>query len=154
MKTAVGVDLGEIIGETVQSLNEEGTGGNIQIDISIHQDAILLKGDRQELTHLFYYLVQNAIEAAGTDNPRIAIISELDPDSPHYVRIEIFNTGEPPKEKVEHLFSPFYSTKLKGTGFGLPIAQVVVRKHLGRLEIRPLPGKGTSVIVSLPKTAS
>ncbi len=151
---AVGVDLGEIIGETVQSLNEEGTGGNIQIDISIHQDAILLKGDRQELTHLFYYLVQNAIEAAGTDNPRIAITSELDPDSPHYVRIEIFNTGEPPKEKVEHLFSPFYSTKLKGTGFGLPIAQVVVRKHLGRLEIRPLPGKGTSVIVSLPKTAS
>lgn len=151
---AVGVDLGELIGEAVQRLNEEGTGGNIQIDISIHQDAILLKGDRQELTHLFYYLVQNAIEAAGTDNPRIAITSELDSDSPHYARIEIFNTGEPPKEEVEHLFSPFYSTKLKGTGFGLPIAQVVVRKHLGRLEIRPLPGKGTSVIMNLPKTAS
>jgi len=151
---AVDVDLGEIIGEVVQRLNEEGTGGNIQIDISTHQDAMFLKGDRQELTHLLYYLVQNGIEAAGTDNPRIAITSELDPDSPHYVRIEIFNTGEPPKGNVEHLFSPFFSTKLKGTGFGLPIAQVVVRKHLGRLEIRPLPGKGTSIILSLPKTAS
>lgn len=151
---AVSVDLGEVIGEVLQRLNEEVTGRNIQIDTSIHQDAMLLKGDRQELTHLFYYLVQNGIEAAETDHPRIAITSELDPDSPHYVRIEIFNTGEPPKEQVEHLFSPFFSTKLKGTGFGLPIAQVVVRKHLGRLEIRPLPGKGTSVIVSLPKTAS
>jgi signal transduction histidine kinase len=52
---------------------------------------------------------------------------------------------------MEQLLSPFFSTKLKGTGFGLPIAQVVVRKHLGRLEIRPLPGKGTSVVVSLPR---
>jgi two-component system nitrogen regulation sensor histidine kinase GlnL len=93
------------------------------------------------------------MEAAGSDNPSITITSGIDLDSPYYVRIEIFNTGEPPKEKVDQLFSPFFSTKLKGTGFGLPIAQVVVRKHLGRLEIMPLPGKGTSVIVSLPRAA-
>ena len=79
--------------------------------------------------------------------------SFLRQDSPYYVRIEIFNTGEPPKEKVDQLFSPFFSTKLKGTGFGLPIAQVVVRKNLGRLEIKPFPGKGTSVIVNLPRAA-
>ncbi|MGB4223965.1 MAG: HAMP domain-containing sensor histidine kinase, partial [Syntrophorhabdus sp.] len=70
---------------------------------------------------------------------------------PSYVRIEIFNTGDPPKEKTEQLFSPFFSTKVKGTGFGLPIAQVVVRKHLGRLDIKPMPGQGTNVIVSLPR---
>jgi signal transduction histidine kinase len=147
------VDFGEILHEVLHKLKEEGTNDNVLVDISLHQDATLLKGDKQELTHLFYYLIQNSMEAAGSDNSRIAITSGFDSDSPYYVRIEIFNTGEPPKEKVDQLFSPFFSTKLKGTGFGLPIAQVVVRKHLGRLEIMPLPGKGTSVIVSLPRAA-
>lgn len=148
------VDFSEIISDVLRRLKEEGTNERAQIDISIEKDATLLKGDRHELNHLFYYLIQNSMEAAGTDNPKITITSELDSDSAHYVRIVIFNTGEVPREKAENLFSPFFSTKLKGTGFGLPIAQVVVRKHLGRLEIKPFPGKGTSVIVSLPKAAS
>jgi signal transduction histidine kinase len=147
----VTVELGELINEVLDRLKEEETNGNVPVDISINQRASLLKGDRQELTHLFYYLLQNSMEAVGNDNPRVVITSELDFDSPHYLRIEIFNTGEPPQEKVEQMFSPFFSTKLKGTGFGLPIAQVVVRKHLGRLEINPLPGKGTIVVVSLPR---
>jgi signal transduction histidine kinase len=145
------VELGEIINEVVDRLKEEGTNGNVPVDISINQAVSLLKGDRREFTHLFYYLIQNSMEAAGNDNPRITITSEIDLDSPRYLRIEIFNTGELPQEKMEQLLSPFFSTKLKGTGFGLPIAQVVVRKHLGRLEIRPLSGKGTSVVVSLPR---
>jgi signal transduction histidine kinase len=148
------VELRGVISEVLDRLNEEGVNGNIPVDISLHQPASSLKGDRQELTYLFYYLIQNSMEAAGSDNPRITITSEPDFDSPHYLRIEIFNTGQPPQEKVEQLFSPFFSTKLKGTGFGLPIAQVVVRKHLGRLEIKPLPGKGTRVVVSLPRAVS
>jgi signal transduction histidine kinase len=145
------IEIGGLISEALDRLKEEEINGNVKVDISLHQGASLLKGDRQEFAHLFYYLLQNSMEAAGSDDPRITITSEPDLDSPHYLRIEIFNTGEPPHENVEQLFSPFFSTKLKGTGFGLPIAQVVVRKHLGRLEIKPLPGKGTSVIVNLPR---
>lgn len=145
------VDLGDLISEVIDVLKGEGMDENVPVDISINQDSSMLRGDYQELTYLFYYLLQNCLEAIGSDNPRIAITSNSDFDSPHYLRIEIFNTGEPPQENVEKLFSPFFSTKLKGTGFGLPIAQVIARKHLGRLEIQPLPGKGTSVIVNLPK---
>ena len=145
------IEIGGLISEALDRLKEEEINGNVKVDISLHQGASLLKGDRQEFAHLFYYLLQNSMEAAGSDNPMITITSEPDLDAPHYLRIEIFNTGEPPHENVEQLFSPFFSTKLKGTGFGLPIAQVVVRKHLGRLEIKPLPGKGTSVIVNLPR---
>lgn len=145
------VNFEEIINEVLLKLKEEGTGKGIQAEISTHKEGILLKGDKEELTYLFYYLVQNSMEAAEPDNMRVVIKSGLDPDSPSYVRIEIFNTGEPPKEKTEQLFSPFFSTKVKGTGFGLPIAQVVVRKHLGRLDIKPMPGQGTNVIVSLPR---
>ena len=145
------VEIGGLINGALERLRGEETNENVEIDISIQQGASLLKGDRQEFTHLFYYLLQNSMEAAGSDNPRISITADIEFDSSSYVRIEIFNTGEPPEESVEQLFSPFFSTKLKGTGFGLPIAQVIARKHLGRLEIRPIPGQGTSVIVNLPR---
>ena len=145
------VEVRELIDGALERLKEEETNEHVKIDISIRQDASLLKGDRQEFAHLFYYLLQNSLEAVGPDNPEISIIADAEFDSSSYLRIEIFNTGEPPQENVERLFSPFFSTKLKGTGFGLPIAQVIVRKHLGRLEIKPIPGKGTSVILSLPR---
>jgi len=145
------VDLEEVIAEVLTRLREEGTNEDVPVSVSVHRQASFLKGDRRELFHLFYYLVQNSIEGAGNVSPRVAISSQPDLGSSHYLRVELFNTGDPPQEKVDQLLSPFFSTKLKGTGFGLPIAQVVVRKHLGRLEIKPLPGKGTSVIVSLPK---
>jgi signal transduction histidine kinase len=145
------VEVRELIDGALERLKEEETNEHVKIDISIRQDASLLKGDRQELAHLFYYLLQNSLEAVDPDNPQISIIADTEFDSSSYLRIEIFNTGEPPQENVERLFSPFFSTKLKGTGFGLPIAQVIARKHLGRLEIKPIPGKGTSVILSLPR---
>ena len=145
------VEVGGLIEEALRRLKEEGVNEDVKIDISIQQGVSMLKGDRHELTHLFYYLLQNSEEAAGTDNPRISITVDTEFDSSSYLRVEIFNTGEPPQEGVEHLFSPFFSTKLKGSGFGLPIAQVIVRKHLGRIEIKALPGKGTSVIVNLPR---
>ncbi len=145
------VAVRELIDSALERLKEEETNENVKIEISIHQDASMLKGDRQEFAHLFYYLLQNSMEAAGSDNPRISITVNTEFDSSSYLRIEIFNTGEPPEENLDQLFSPFFSTKLKGTGFGLPIAQVIARKHLGRIEFKPVPGEGTSVIVNLPR---
>lgn len=144
-------NLKAIISDVIVKLRDEGTGNAIPVDISVDESACLLKGDPQELTHLFYYLIQNAMEASTGDDPKIVITAEPEAGSPHYLRIGIFNTGEPLEVNVEQLFSPFFSTKLKGSGFGLPIAQVVVRKHLGRLEIKPLPGKGTMVVLNLPR---
>lgn len=146
------VDLGDLITEVIERLRNEGNNGRVIVDVALGSPKVMLRGDRQELAYLFYYLIQNGMEAAGEDNPRVVISAEHDLEAPQYERIEIFNSGEPVQENVEQLFSPFFSTKTRGTGFGLPIAQVVVRKHLGRLEIKPLPGEGTKVTVSLPRS--
>jgi nitrogen fixation/metabolism regulation signal transduction histidine kinase len=113
------VEPGELINEVLDRLKEEETNGNVLVDISINQRASLLKGDRQELMHLFYYLLQNSMEAVGSDNPRVVITSELDFDSPHYLRIEIFNTGEPPRRKLNRCFPPSFqqSSREQGLGF-------------------------------------
>ncbi|HUS37057.1 MAG TPA: ATP-binding protein [Verrucomicrobiae bacterium] len=54
-------------------------------------------------------------------------------------------------EQQKRLFDPFFSTKEKGTGLGLPIAARIVEKHGGALECQTTPGKGTTFTIILPR---
>ena len=57
--------------------------------------------------------------------------------------MEIFNDGPPLNtEETEHLFAPFYSTKVAGTGFGLTIARLLARKHYGKIDLHPVAERG------------
>ncbi len=123
--------------------------------LSIHMDLDPrfpeVQGDPKDLETMFYYLLQNSLEAVNPDNPYIKISSKVkDPTSP-FIEIEIFNTGTSPKpEEMGNLFVPFYSSKPYGTGFGLPIAQLAARKDLGELYLEALPDQGTKCLVKLP----
>jgi signal transduction histidine kinase len=145
------VHLRLLIDEVLETLRKETGNDGVKITVSIHGAASSLKGDMEELRYLFYHLLQNSFEAVPTENGVITVTSVPDPENLHYARISVFNTGETPSEDADKLFSPFFSTKLTGTGFGLPIAKVVARKHLGRLEVVPESGKGTTVVITLPK---
>ena len=73
------------------------------------------------------------------------------------VKIIIKDTGKgmPPDVK-KHIFEPFYTTKEvgKGTGLGLSISYGIIEKHNGNIDVISEPGKGTEVIISLPRTQS
>ena len=57
-----------------------------------------------------------------------------------------------PKENLEQIMQPFFTTKLSqgGTGLGLAICQSILIKHNGCMEIDSKPNKGTIVRVNLP----
>lgn len=123
---------------------------NIKIEMDF-APSLFMKADRQDMDQLFYYILQNGIDAADRENPLIRITASAEGTSPQNVRIEIFNTGKPPKdEDIDKFFSPFYSTKTQGTGFGLPIAQLAVKRSFGRMSIEPVNDKGTKVILTFP----
>jgi two-component system, LuxR family, sensor kinase FixL len=50
------------------------------------------------------------------------------------------------------IFTPFFTTKARGTGLGLPTAKRIVEAHSGRIAIACPPGGGTTVTVELPVT--
>lgn len=51
---------------------------------------------------------------------------------------------------MSHIFVPFFTTKNKGTGLGLPISQRIIENHGGRLEVHSTPGSGTTFSIILP----
>jgi two-component system sensor histidine kinase AtoS len=69
------------------------------------------------------------------------------------IEVAISDTGEGiPPEQLDMLFTPFHTTKLKGTGLGLALTHKIFEEHHGSIHIASQPGQGTVVTVTLPIT--
>jgi signal transduction histidine kinase len=55
-----------------------------------------------------------------------------------------------PAEALEKIFTPFFTTKARGTGLGLPTAKRLVEAHRGHITIACPLGGGTTVTIHLP----
>jgi signal transduction histidine kinase len=58
-----------------------------------------------------------------------------------------------PPERLDRVFAPFYTTREKGTGLGLPIVQKTIAEHDGTIEVTSRVGEGTAFRILLPCTA-
>ena len=68
------------------------------------------------------------------------------------VQIEVEDNGPGiPADQMDHLFSPFVSSKKsRGTGLGLPVSQKILREHGGRILVDSVPGRGARFTLELP----
>jgi two-component system sensor histidine kinase HydH len=68
-----------------------------------------------------------------------------------YVQVRVSDTGHGiPKELLSRIFNPFYTTRSRGTGLGLSLAQSIVKEHGGFLTVRSVVNKGTVFHLDLP----
>lgn len=140
-------DLKPLLLSTVDLLKRDPALASLDVDVD--GDGAVVHGDAEQLQLAFQNILMNAAQAmGGTGRIRIAIIREggewtvSTADSGPGVPLEV-------REKV---FEPFFTTRSRGTGLGLPIARRVVEAHGGHIAIDAPPGGGTVVSVSLPAT--
>jgi signal transduction histidine kinase len=55
------------------------------------------------------------------------------------------------EKELKQIFSPFYTTKEKGTGLGMAVSQKIVDGHGGVLSADSEPGKGTRIAIQLSR---
>jgi signal transduction histidine kinase len=73
--------------------------------------------------------------------------------SAHAVHIEISDTGRGiDAALMGRLFQPFFTTKAKGTGLGLPISKRLIEEHGGKISIEQNPQGGATFKIVLPVT--
>lgn len=141
----------ELISLVLEKLRAKNGLENIRTELHIDPGIPFVNADSRQIEHVLYSVLLNAVEAIDGNDPFIRISTRPEKSALHNMEIEIFNTGKPPrKEDVDKLFSPFYSTKAMGTGFGLPFARLAVRKNYGKIALEPVPEKGTRVTITLP----
>ncbi len=121
-------------------------------DISLKVEGDLPKTlhfDRSRLQQALLNLIQNAIQASGQDT---TISIKTSPQGEGHL-IELVDQGPGiPADKLERIYEPFFTTKEKGTGLGVPLAKKFIESHGGTFSIRSEEGEGTTVLIWLPET--
>jgi two-component system sensor kinase FixL len=104
--------------------------------------------DRNRLSQVLINLVNNAVQASV---PGDEIIMEMSAgnDGGVDVRVRDFGSGIAAKH-MDEIFTPFFTTKKRGTGLGLPLAKRIVEEHGGKIELQSDVGTGTVATVRLP----
>jgi signal transduction histidine kinase len=123
-----------------------------RIDVVRAYDPDLPEGmfDEDELRKAFINFLINALDASS-EGGRLYVSVEA--EVPEQVRVTVRDEGQGmDEETLRRLFEPFYTTKSTGTGLGMAIARKIVEQHRGRLDVRSVEGKGTTVTVTLPLT--
>jgi signal transduction histidine kinase len=54
-------------------------------------------------------------------------------------------------DQLERIFTPFFTTREKGTGLGLAFAKKIVDEHGGELTVRSVQGEGSTFSIALPR---
>ncbi len=147
------VVLQELVKGVVERVRGEDpeTRQRVEVELAFDEDAGCVSGDPVGLRLLFYYIFENSFDAAAPQAGRVRVSTREDENDPANIQVEIFNSGSvPAAEDIGRLFAPFFTTKIAGTGFGLPIASLVARKHFGKIDLQSVPG-GTRTIVTLPR---
>ncbi len=124
---------------------------NIGITTNLANGALRVRGDAAQLTQVFMNLILNA-EAALSEasNKSLIVTSEI---SNEWARISVADNGTGiPKEHLDQVFLPFFSTKPvgKGTGLGLSTCYGIVTAHKGRMRAENNDIGGATFIVELP----
>lgn len=114
----------------------------------------------EKLTRALENLILNAFEAAP-EGGRVTITSSPGDGftsrdkASGKVSLRFHNTGSfIPPEEAERVFLPFYTTKARGTGLGLPITHRIISSHGGQISVDSDREKGTTFIVELPTCLS
>ncbi len=122
----------------------------------LSQDLPKVLGDNNQLEQVFLNLIANARDAMdnGTGEKKLTISSSLiEEDGTANVLVSLKDTGIGiPKENLDKVLEPFFSTKPvgKGTGLGLSLCYGIIESHGGRLEIQSELYKGTDVRIFIP----
>jgi signal transduction histidine kinase len=113
----------------------------------------VIDGDEVLLKQAFSNLLRNAVEASvdASRAPRVTIDGRIEGD---YVRVSVDDNGPGIMESErERIFTPFFSTKGRGTGLGLALVQKIIVTHNGRIHVGASAHGGASLQVTLPIAA-
>lgn len=148
----VRLSIGPILKQVIERFQERA--GRKQISLRLIMDTEYeIAGDALYLKRLVSNLVDNAIKFTPEKGN---VVVEMKSQDAQHVLIRIVDDGPGIElELQEKVFSRFFRTDLarsqEGAGLGLNIAKALAEAHQGSLRIESQPGRGTTVLIRLPK---
>jgi signal transduction histidine kinase len=144
-----GFDLHDMLDRLIKMYKDEAEAAKITIHRVYGPGTGRMSADPQQMEQVFFNLIHNAIQAmehggtltVATQATRAATV------------ISFRDTGKGvPEDDLGRIFQPFFTTKHRGSGLGLPIVKKIIEAHGGFIEVDSTQGEGTAATISLPCT--
>ncbi len=147
------VDLNRLISETLAFLENEAHFRSIDIKTEFCDDLPATVSDSSQLQQVFLNILNNAIDAVDKFGEITIKTGFSVSERELYASISDNGPGIP-KELMNKIFDPFFSTKEygMGTGLGLAISYSIIEKLGGRINVCSDAGKGATFTIYLPWT--
>ena len=148
------LEIGELCRENVLGFYDVLSQKDYEVDISIPEEKICVRGDRNGIERILYNLLSNAIRYGGEGKYLGMALRQEE----GMVRIDVIDKGRGiPKEAAPYVFDRLYTgedsrnREIQGNGLGLTIARNLARQMGGDIILSSQPGVRTVFTVKLPK---
>jgi PAS domain S-box-containing protein len=130
-------------------LTKNGLPKNVKVNLKVADDVKKIGADSYYINRIMYNLITNSVQAMPNGGKlSIQVYKETD-----NAVITIKDTGIGiPKDVQNKMFTPMFTTKSKGQGFGLPVVKRMTESLGGTVTFESEEGKGTTFIIRLPQS--
>jgi signal transduction histidine kinase len=119
---------------------------NVKV-IEHNDDAVSVWVDANKMERVFTNLIKNAIEAMSNGGT-LEISSHKNGENVEFI---FADTGKGMSQDVlSRIFTPLFTTKAQGMGFGLAICRRIIEAHKGKITVESAPDSGTRFFITLP----
>jgi signal transduction histidine kinase len=140
-------DLNEMLGRVLRLYKDQADASGITIHRIDGPGTGKLRADPTQMEQVLLNLIHNAVQAME-EGGTLTVTTRVTGES---VTITLRDTGDGiPRSDMVKVFQPFYTTKHRGSGLGLPIVKKITEAHGGSLKLKSTPGEGTTATVTIP----
>ncbi len=157
------VDLNAVVEEMSDFFTPQAEAAGIRLRCDLARGPLEVDLDASHFKQALLNLLLNALQAmtsgggpeeqarAPADREIILRTERRKGPTGPSVAVHVIDTGPGiPADRIGQIFTPYFTTKVSGSGLGLPTTRRLVEEHGGRIEVHSEPGRGSDFVVSLP----
>ena len=144
------MDLNMLIEDTLKTTNSIISNKNIELKLNMVDDEIYINGDYNRLNQVILNILKNSIESIPKEKTGIINISTIIEKNNYKLIIEDNGIGMS-REVLNKMKEPFFTTKKRGSGLGIPLIYEIVEAHDSKINYTSKEGIGTKVTIEFPK---
>jgi len=153
-------DINALVSELADFFEPQAQAAGVRFRVEATPRALMINADTSLLKQAVLNLLINAVQVIAESRYRdqthggdelILRIHKAKMPGQEEVQIHVIDTGPGiDADNLGKVFQPYYSSKKRGTGLGLPTARRIVEEHGGTLTVHSELGRGTDFVIALP----
>ncbi|WP_432822071.1 ATP-binding protein [Trichloromonas sp.] len=148
------VDLNALVKKTLFFIVQHPESKNIHRVKDLDRELPPVWADEKQIQQVLFNVMINGVQAMKDGGTLTVETSLVERGGQKYGRILVSDTGKGiPREQLEKIFIPFFTTKNQGTGLGLAICRRLMEQQGGTIQVDSQHGEGTVFEIELPVVA-